>query len=117
MSKVLTGPNHPAYLVNKKTLKKEFVNINPNDYDEWMTEEGITKVVDRYGIEDIRHYPLEINGYWVGLVYRDDKQFCLLQDIDELPNGLDRKKVTPITFTELLYHSVYKTANRLPGLS
>ena len=115
MSKVLTGPNHPAYLVNKKTLKKEFVNINPNDYDEWMTEEGITKVVGRYGIEDIRHYPLEINGYWVGLVYRDDKQFCFLQDIDELPKGLDRKKVTPITFTELLYHSVYKTANRLPG--
>jgi hypothetical protein len=40
LSKVFVGINSPAVLVNKKTLKPELVDIRPEIYDGWMSEEG-----------------------------------------------------------------------------
>lgn len=115
MSKVFVGPNAPAFLVNKKTLKKEAVDVRPIHFDTWMTDEGLDKVTSLYGEESLRHKELEIEGYWVGLVYKGpDMTYKLFQDIDDLPDGMSRDNVTPITFTELIYLSVHEIAGKLP---
>lgn len=112
---VFIGPSSPAVLVNKKTLKKEMVHLDAEYYDEWMTYEGLEKVMARFGEETLRHDPLEINGYYIGLIYDDGVHYKFVQDKDDLPEGRDPKFLRPITYAELLYLSVYKEAPNTPG--
>ncbi len=114
LSKVFVGHNAPAYLVNKKTLKKEIVHIDPKYYDEWMTSEGLEKIITRFGEEDLRHMYLQINNHYIGLIYKGGNVYKLFQDIDELPEKYDRKDVYPVTFAELLYLSVYQDSHTFP---
>lgn len=114
LSKVFVGPNSPAFLVDKKTLRKTQVDLKPYHYDSWMTEEGVEKIITLFGEESLRHKELEIEGYYLGLLYKDKHNFKLFQDIEDLPEGLDKSKVTPVTFCELMYISVYETSDRYP---
>lgn len=115
LSKVFIGSNSPAVLVNRKTLKKEMVHVDPSFYDEWMTNEGLEKVLSRFGEEDLRHLPVMVSGYYVGLIYcGPDMTYKVMQDISELPESYNKDYVHPMTFAELLYLSVYKDANSMP---
>lgn len=107
LPKVFTGPNTPANLVDPKTLKKKQVTINPRYYDDWMSYEGLEKTADRFSEESMRHYPIMIEGHYLGLIYKGKDTFKFIQDIDELPDGYDKGNVTPITMAEFLYMCVY----------
>lgn len=115
LASVFRGASEPVFLVNKKTYKKELVHINSNYYDEWMTEEGLTKVIERFGEEDLRHMQLTIGDHYLGLIYRGkDGTFKLFQDIGDLPEGRDKGDVQPVTFAELLYTAVFSDAETMP---
>jgi len=114
LSKVFLDVSSPVYLVNKETYKIESVSLRSQYFDRWMTDEGIEKVITSFNDEDLRHKPIEIEGRYLGLIYKGpDGTFKLLQDIDDLPATRSRKDVHPLTFCELLYCSVY---NHLQGL-
>ena len=116
LSKVFPGPHSPAVLINKTTLRKETVKLRPEYFDAWMTDEGVEKVITSFGEETVRHKELEIEGYYVGLIYKGPKgEFRIFQDIDEVPDDSYRKHVTPITFCELLYLSVYRFSSKYPA--
>ncbi len=114
LSKIFLGPNSPAVLVNKKTLHKEMITVKPGYYDKWMTDEGLEKILNQFGNEDLRHNILEAEDHYFCLLYNDKKHYRVLQDINELPEGWDKSFVRPITYAELLYLSVYKTAHETP---
>lgn len=117
LQKAFIGVNSQVLLVNKKTLKLEAVDLKPEYYDSWMSSEGLEKIINLYSEDAIRHRPIEIAGRYLGLIYRDPAGgFKMFQDIDDLPEGLDKKLVTPITLTELLYSAVYKDAKDIPAL-
>lgn len=116
LSKVFLGPNAPATLINKKTLQAEQVVLKPEYYDSWMTNEGLEKVLTLFQDVSIRHNPLEIAGYYVGLIYKGpDNTFKLMQNIDELEPGRSKNNVYPLTFCELMYISVYKVSAKYPA--
>lgn len=116
-SKVFVGVDAPARLVNKKTLKMEEVRLKSVWYDRWMTDEGIEKVISAFADENLRHKPVDVDGYYFGLIYKGpDATFKFMQSIDELPKGRNPADVHPITFAELLYLSVYKKINNYPLL-
>lgn len=108
LSKVFVGPNSPAVLINKETLRKELIEIDSEDYDLWFTSEGLEKTISTYEEVDLRHYPIEVEDHYIGLLYRDDKYFKLFQDIRDLPKHLSKENVKPINYTELFYISLYK---------
>ena len=114
LTDIFTGPNTPALLVNKKTLAKEMVTVDPEYFDEWMTYEGLEKVMARYGEENLRHEPLTIGEHYLALIYKGKGVFKVFHDIDQLPEGFDKKDVYPLTYTELLYLSVYKDSSNTP---
>ena len=117
LSEVFIGPNSPAMLVNKETLKKEMVSIDSSYYDKWMTYEGIESLIALYGQENIRHNPLEIEDKYIGLIYLGKDTFKLIHDKDSVPSDmLEGAVIRPITFTELLYISIYKEANSIPNI-
>lgn len=115
-SKIFSGPNTPATLVDPKTFKKVVVDIDPDLYDEWATYEGIEKLCARFKEEALRHDILQYKGYYFGLVYKGpDNTFKFVQDVDELPEGRSPKDLHPITYAELLYMAVYKQAMETYG--
>jgi len=113
LSKVFHTVNTPATLVNKKTLAREEVLLKPAQFTYWMTDEGVEKILTRFAEESIRDVPVEIEGRYLGLVYKGpDGTFKLMQDISELPEGRSKEHVTPITLCELIYLSGYKEWNK-----
>lgn len=109
--------NGSAYLTDKKTLKRELVELSPESYDRWTTQEGIDKVVVSYAETSIRNRPVDVEGRYMGLMYiGPDMTFKIFGDIDELPEHLDRKHVHPLTLCQLLYISGYKRWNTLAAL-
>lgn len=115
ISNVFNTMSREAYLINKKTLRKEIVNLHPESFSAWTSVEGIEKQINRCGIKELRFLPIEIEGYYLALVYRDDKVFKVFHDIAELPKEFDKEKVTPITLFELMYISTYKNINEYPA--
>lgn len=117
LQKVFTNPGQPATLVNSKTWKAEQVALTSLEYDRWLTIEGIEKLITYYAEMSIRDIPIEVgkDKHLLGLIYKGpDKTFKIFSDISELPEGLDKKYVTPLTLTELFYCSIYKRANDYP---
>lgn len=117
LTQVFLSHSAPASLINKDTLKREFVKLRSEYYDSWMTDEGIEEIITRFGEESLRDKPLEIEGRYMGLIYKGpDNTFKIIQDIDEVPEGRDKKDVKPLTFCELMYISVYKDSHEYPAL-
>jgi hypothetical protein len=112
--------NNIAYLTNAKTLKKELVENSKfqKEYDMWTTSDGLEKIIANFQNLDIRHLPVKLNGgkHYLGLIYNDGKVFKFFQDITELPEHLNKDHVSPITITEILYISLYRTSGKYPNL-
>jgi hypothetical protein len=119
LSRVFEEGSSVAYLTNVETLKKESVSIDliQKEYNMWTSMDGLDKVIEIYSNLYIRHDPIYLNDgkHCIGLIYQDDEKFMFLQDIDELPEGFDKKNVSPITLTELLYMSVYEKDGEIPA--
>jgi hypothetical protein len=115
LQNVFPESNASALLVNKKTLKKEIVNLDPKNYDQWMTNEGLEQTITSFAMEEGRFSPLETQNHYFGLIYRGpDNTYRLFQDIDDLPKNLNKEDVSPITICQLFYLSVFEIANKLP---
>lgn len=109
-----------VFLTNVKTLKREEV-VNTHiqkEYDRWTSPEGLEKVIASLGNLDIRNSPILLNkgNNYIGLLYRDKDNFKFFQDIDDLPEGLSKNNVSPVTLFEFIYMSVYKMDGKYPGL-
>lgn len=115
LPEVFPGPNSPAVLVNKKTLKKEIVQLDPQYFDDFNSTEGLEGLLATYAEEALRHEPIEIEGYYLGLMYNDGKYFKFVQDKEDLPDGFKEEHLKPITYAELLYTSVFREAPKIPG--
>jgi hypothetical protein len=109
LSQVFTSSNTPMFMVNKKTLSSDSIPVDPDLYDQWMTDEGLEKTLTKFGEEDLRHMELGTKDHWFMLIYKDDSKYITLKDIKDLPEGLDPNLVKPITFAELLYLSIAPT--------
>lgn len=117
LASVFSTAQSPANLVDKKTLRSVNVSIDIDTFERWYTVDGLEKLMTDYGIESLRHETIDIDGYYLGLLYNDGKAFMVLNGIDLLPDGFDKKYLSPITFTELMYISIYKSAMDSPGTS
>lgn len=108
---VKTGPLAPIIsalpgnisVIDPKTLKSKTVNPSTFVRDKWGSDNSIEELISGYEKLAARHKPVMMDGGYVALIYRDDKNFRVIYDIDEVPEGWDRDKVTPMTWTELYY--------------
>jgi hypothetical protein len=127
LSKVFSVPNVPARLIDVKTLELVDVEVRTTTFDKFMTNAGLEKLIKTFSQLDMRHRPMVIEGHYLGLIYKDDwsvhavpgfekegKVFKVIQDIRDLPDGYDRKKVTPLTFAEWLYTELYQKSKEIP---
>lgn len=118
LTKIFSDVNSPSLLVDKKTLKKKYVNLKPYIFDKFNTDEGLEKFITNYSEEAIRHKYLELDGCYLALIYKgNDNTFKVIHDIDEVPEDLKAKgTITPITYSEFLYASCYKVLYKYPTI-
>lgn len=123
LSNIFLSPNTPARLINPKNYQVEDVRISNEDYDLWMTNEGLDKVLYLFKNPDMRHEPIKIGDHYLALVYtgehpRSKKEvFKVFYDIRDLPKDFDKSKVRPLTYIELIYITIYPVANEYPILA
>lgn len=114
---VFGDANGQAKLVDKKTLKPEFVQLDPEVHDRWTTAEGLEKIISLFSEPGRRHEPVDVEGRYLGLIYIDDEaNFKIFGNIDELPDGFNPAFVKPLTLCHLIYLSGYKRWNKLIAL-
>jgi len=106
---VFTAGSNSARLVNPKTFEYEYVEVSPNTAEKWTTATGLTKLFNGFSNTHLRHKPIMISGHYLALVYDDGTDVCVLHDINDLPEGKDRRLVTPMTYMELFYLSCHST--------
>ena len=110
---VFSYGDNRAKVVDTKTLTSRVVELDPETFDRWMTNDGLERVVASYGEVSLRAKPVMVEDYYLGLIYRGpDRSFKIFDDIDDLPQHLSRKNVYPLTLVELLYISMYNKWNR-----
>lgn len=105
LERVFTTGSVTAKLVNTKTLEYEYVETDAETVDKWTTPEGLIKMFNGFMDTHLRHRPIKIKGYYLGLVYDDGKNVRIFGDINELPEGFNKKYVTPLNYIELFYLS------------
>lgn len=115
LDRVFSSVGAPAILTDTKTLQSVNVHLQATTYTEWMSNEGLEKQLTYFKEESIRHEPIKVEDYYLGLCYRGpDGTFALLNGIEQLPEGRLAEHCTPITLTELIYCALYPVANKYP---
>jgi len=101
-------------LVDPVTLKKDLVHLKPEFIDKWTTIDGIKKIINGFAKKENRFNPIMIEDRYLSLIYKGpDKTFKIFSDINDLPEGFDKKYVEPLTYIELIYLSGYRKWNDL----
>lgn len=110
-----------VWLVNPKTLKRELVEISLDTSDRYSTRPGLEALINLFFNLDQRQKPIIIDGYYLAMLYVDDKSFKVVTDIDDLPAGRSKKNLHPLTLADLMYVStlgeyddLYGTMTRYP---
>lgn len=112
LSDVFTPGMDMAKLVDPKTLKSTYVPVDSYIVDKYTSSDGITSLFNGYGSPNLRNRDIRIAGHYLGLVYDDGENVMLLHDIDDLPPGLDKKKVRPVTYTQFFYMQCVKAIEK-----
>lgn len=107
LTSVFRSPGAPAKLVRRDTLMGEEVILDVEDYDQWMTSEGIEKLFNLYSETERRHEPIIVGNHYLGLIYNDGSRVKLFNGMQDLPEGFSPSQVKPVTFAEFLYSQVY----------
>lgn len=103
-------------LVDMKTLKRSEVQVKPKVFDKWTTATGLGKLIDGFANAELRNRPIIIDGKYLGLVYRTDRAFRLINDIDDLADKENlAENVYPVTYGEFFYIHGFKWFHEYPG--
>lgn len=116
-SKSFSDAKLPVKVIDTKTLSSKMITISPKEYDLWMTDEGIDKIVNTFSVEQIRNLPITVGGEYIALVYQDEHAFKIFYDIEELPDGFERKHVRPLRIGDLFYFLLFQDITEFPAFS
>jgi len=107
--------SNTARLVDKKTLTTVNVDIKPKTKDMWTSDEGLNGVINKLAQDELRSEPIEVEGYYLALIYDDGKKVKLIKNTLDIPDDIDKRYLRPITYAELIYLAIYKDVKKYPG--
>lgn len=104
LESIFNTASNSVQLINKETLKLEWVDCTNETMDRWSTEEGLEGVVNELAVIAKRHRPVEVEGHYIALIYVDTAgNFKIFRDLSDLPEDFDRKLVHPLSYVEMIY--------------
>lgn len=115
INKFISQNSNTAKLVDAGTMKTTLVNININKRDEWLSMEGITKLMNKMKQPDLRFEPVIIDNNYLQLVYDNGRDIVVLDDTREITKDMEPEFIRPITYIEMFYISIYEVKDKYPG--
>lgn len=112
LTEVFTPGMATARLVNPKTLEAAYVDVDPAIVDKYTSADGIVSLINGFSDSNLRNRPIKIEGNYLALVYDDGKNVCLLHDVNDLGEGLDKKFVRPVTYLQFFYMQTVKSIEK-----
>jgi hypothetical protein len=100
-------------VVDPKTYKSVSIQASTKIIEDWGTSTGIEESMNAFFKPNKRHKPVYLDGYYAALIYQDERNYKVLYDIDDLPEGYNKELVRPMTWAEMFYLSVYKVSRRV----
>lgn len=100
---IIANASSPVEVIDPTTLKRTVIKLSEKVRVAWGSSAGRTGLINDYEETGRRHLPILLDGHYLKLIYRDDKGFLLIDDIDDLPEGWDKEKVSPLTWSEYFY--------------
>lgn len=116
LSNVFTSTSNMSLLVNTKTLKTESVEVESKVRDKWISTDGLDNILSKLIDDDVKNSNVIVGSHYLALVYDDGKTIRYVKHTDEIPESMDKKKLRPITYGELVYLSVYESIDKYPAL-
>jgi hypothetical protein len=101
-----------ARLVDTKTYESKYVDVDNYIVDKYTSVDGLTSLFNGFKNPNLRNRPIKINGHYLGLVYDDGTNVCLLHDIGDLPEGYNKKYVRPVTYLQFFYMQCAKAIEK-----
>ncbi|RKX25340.1 MAG: hypothetical protein DRP47_09965 [Candidatus Zixiibacteriota bacterium] len=104
-----------ALLINKKTLKREPVDISEKTRSRWVTDDGVEETINKLSQDEVANNIVEIDGNYLLLVHEYDDKIDVVKSIDSLSPNVDVKDIRPITYGELFYLSIFDKISDYPA--
>lgn len=104
-----------AWLVNPKTLRFEEKTIQTKTKEKWLSTDGLEETMGILGLDDAVASPVKVEDNYMFLVYDTGDTITLIRNNEEIVEGMDVKKLRPITYGELFYLAVYDVVDKYPG--
>lgn len=108
LADVFTPGIDMAKLVDKRTKRSVYVEVNGGIVDKFTSPDGLNTLFNGFANPNLRNRIIMVGGSYLGLVFDDGKEVCLLHDIDDLPPGRDKRFVRPMTYMDLFYTETCK---------
>lgn len=95
-------------VIDPKTLKITYKEIDSKIKNQFITEEGLENIINRFEYDNFRKQPVsikDINGIenYLFLIYDIGDKIQILRDINLLGNDYDKSKLRPLTYLEMFY--------------
>ena len=113
-SKIFNQFSTEVSLVNPKTMKYETYTIDVTQTDEWLSSDGINKIMNKLNLTPILISPVTIEDKYLLLLYDDGNNIKILYRNEDL-EGLDNKYIRPITYSVLFYIAIEDVSNNTPA--
>lgn len=112
LSEVFTPGLDKARLVEPKSLESAYVDVDPYTVDKFTSADGIGKLFNGFSDPNVRNRPIKVAGHYLGLLYDDGKNVCLVHDVNDLGEGMDKKYLHPVTYIQFFYIQTVKAIEK-----
>ena len=90
-------------LINMKTFKREIVELDEKTRSKWVTDDGIEKIINKLKYDNNKNKPIIIKNHYLFIKYTVDDKIVIVNDIDKIPDDIDKSLIEPLTYGELFY--------------
>lgn len=106
-------------MIDPKTLTLHYEPIDEDERTQFLSTEGIEKLIERFRDKEFRVQPVVVHNrdgatFYLALVYDLGDRIIWGRSITDLKNwlnqhaiGFDQKKLRPVTWYEIMYHATY----------
>lgn len=100
-------------VVNSKTMKSEYLQINQAELNYFTSRDGLEKLIGKFSMDSLRHQPVKVtNGHYLALVWRNEDSVVIVEHTDDLLS-LGKGEISPMTYGEMFYFAIYENAESL----
>lgn len=110
---VISPYSNTARVIDSKTLETTYKTLDVKAKDFWIKKEGLTSLFNKIKQDVIKNQPAMVGTDYLCLVEDKGSTIYLVRDTNNLPDGVNKKNLRPITYGELIYIAVADTVKNV----